>query len=55
LAMIEPAMPHTGRFVLSYLALGGLLVAAVVGLIVLVIRPGQERSAGWSNVEPVRG
>jgi hypothetical protein len=46
---------YTGRFVLAYAALGTIFVAAVVGLVVLVIQPGREDPPAWSAWKPKSG
>jgi len=46
---------YTARFALAYISLAGVFVAAVAGLIVLVIQPGVQKAAPWSNWKPPSG
>lgn len=46
---------YTGRFAAVYTVLGLVMVGAVVGLIVLVIQPGQAASQPWSTWKPKSG
>jgi hypothetical protein len=55
LPMVEPPKRFTGRFATVYLTLGLIGAAAVVGLIVLVVRPGYHPGPSWSSWKPPTG
>ncbi|MEI8105036.1 MAG: hypothetical protein WCH31_04230 [Actinomycetes bacterium] len=49
------ARRYTSQFALAYAALGIVLIAAITGLIVLVIRPGHHSPPPWSTWKPASG
>ncbi len=50
-----PRRRYRGRFLVVYGILGLLLGAAIVGLVVLVSRPGHHAGAAWSVWKPGKG
>ena len=56
---VVPVNPPVGRFTirfaLLYGALGAILVAAVAGLVILVVKPATGTSAPWSSWTPPKG
>jgi len=51
----ETPRRYTARFAIAYLSLAGVFIAAVAGLIVLVIQPGVQKAAPWSTWKPPSG
>jgi len=46
---------YTARFAIAYISLAAVFVAAVAGLVVLVIQPGVQKAAPWSSWKPPSG
>jgi hypothetical protein len=55
-ALGPPEEEHRGKFRVAFIALGAILVAAIVGLVVVLAKPTSEEAvAGWSDWHPTDG